>query len=83
MTLSNNLLRVLSATLALAGVAFIWVRVAMGQSPGHGGLSLMLLAVALCVVHAVGWQCRAQWERWLFQPPLPWLLWLLALFLCA
>ncbi|MCC4263445.1 hypothetical protein LL240_03110 [Oceanimonas baumannii] len=71
-------LRPVSALLALAGVALIWSRVVAGQMPPHGWLSLQLIAMALCVVHAVGWQSRGKIERWLFYPPLPWLLWGLA-----
>ncbi|MDV2857750.1 hypothetical protein [Oceanimonas sp. CAM02] len=74
----NSKLRPVSALLALAGVALIWSRVVAGQVPPHGWLSLMMIAMALCVVHAVGWQCRKRWELWLFAPPLPWLLWGLA-----
>ncbi|WP_406663674.1 hypothetical protein [Gallaecimonas sp. GXIMD1310] len=74
--------RLLSAALCVAGVAFIWSRVVLGEAPGHGGLSLMLFSIALNAVHAVGWRCQASWERLLFAPPLPWILWLLGLYLC-
>ncbi|MED5525117.1 cyd operon YbgE family protein [Gallaecimonas pentaromativorans] len=73
--------RWISALLALAGVVFIWGRVVTGNPPPHGAMSLMMVGMALCVVHAVGWKIRAQWERYLFFPPLPWVVWLLALYL--
>ncbi|EKE75485.1 hypothetical protein [Gallaecimonas xiamenensis] len=75
--------RWLSGLLALAGLVFIWGSVVLGRTPPHGGLSLMMIAMALCVVHAVGWQVRSNWERYLFYPPLPWVTWLLALYLCS
>ncbi|WP_115719291.1 cyd operon YbgE family protein [Gallaecimonas mangrovi] len=75
--------RWVSGLMALAGVVFLWYHMSIGDLPPHGPMSMLLLAMALCVVHAVGWQVKTTWERYLFYPPLAWVLWLLALYLSS